>query len=478
MFPPAPSEAIPESHPPCHLCRHTSPLPTFTLTTLDPLTPEIRVMIWDFIVATPCRSFMVKLLSTSPELYEQIAPQLYRSVVIDERTAEGLFYGLGRNFGGTGREMKEDEAAEDDHEAKRAAFLDLTVPFDIKPGMGEPPRSWTEAEAKVVFRRPTEPPKSASPFLRQPVRKLALLGLVRELNVGDVAGIQRSGEASALYVELLKRPVLLETLQIKVWLNASSEEIESVQGGACLLETCLFRYLTSVVFTRPLMERLYDMATDPSDVSVEGLMGNLGGLATSCPSADFVLDVHLPDQFSHSLYTLGALPEAVFTRLLRPATIRLFNVHPCDVLTLPFDTPRFVLWLAPEAKRECCASNKESVVKQLCWCYGPEGVSLTMGGYYNFEAMSILYTGCSATQQEVESEVVRQLQGNKVAWHKALARRVIGFNDEDHVPDEPDWTKAHGFQEDQVGVAVLVARACASYATFLEQSEKTALKVA
>ncbi|WVQ84317.1 hypothetical protein IAT38_006469 [Cryptococcus sp. DSM 104549] len=98
--PSAPTPPPPPAYPPCELCSGTYPLPTSNLTTLDPLMPEIRSLIFDFVKTTQCRSHLVNLICTSRQLYRELAPVLYQSVVLDQHTTKGFYYGLGGDFGG------------------------------------------------------------------------------------------------------------------------------------------------------------------------------------------------------------------------------------------------------------------------------------------------------------------------------------------------------------------------------------------
>ncbi|WVQ82722.1 hypothetical protein IAT38_004854 [Cryptococcus sp. DSM 104549] len=241
----ASSKTPPAAYPSCHLCRRTRPLPTFNLDTLDPLPSEIRSLIWDFVISTRCRSAMVKLLCISAQLYEQIAPQLYSSVVLDERTTEGLYYGLWKREGETGDTLPgigdEQEAKESGKAAWARLEANLCVIDTIHgPSTPDNPPPWTEAEAQIVLRRFTTPPMTASPFLRQPVRKLALFNLVCTLSIGDEVGMHLIGTANRMQADIHMRPVWFERLQVGVRLGNDDADVQAVRGRGTLRNGATF----------------------------------------------------------------------------------------------------------------------------------------------------------------------------------------------------------------------------------------------
>ncbi|WWD21769.1 hypothetical protein CI109_106256 [Kwoniella shandongensis] len=82
-----------------------SVLPSFELTTLSPLPPEITSRILQFVKRIPDTSHILNLIRINTSFYDELTTELYDELVVDEHNALKVFYGLGWMFGGTVHDM-------------------------------------------------------------------------------------------------------------------------------------------------------------------------------------------------------------------------------------------------------------------------------------------------------------------------------------------------------------------------------------
>ncbi|WVQ84319.1 hypothetical protein IAT38_006471 [Cryptococcus sp. DSM 104549] len=380
-----PTPPPPPTYPPCGLCRGTYPLPAFTLTTLDPLAPEIRVMIFDLVKTTECRSHLVDLICTSRQLYGELAPVLYQSAVLDKKTAKGFYYGLGRpsDGHGLGTVLAPEDAARAVGRvatgwSARAGMVKRDVEKEEADDMAA---RWTSEEKAIVLRDTPHPVHPVSASLPQPLRKLALISHTLSLTLADdvarVCTLQAIHRYDLFASALLSKMVPMtfaDYLHHSGELDDASRRYQDQSSGARL-----FRSTHHLSLGEDWVRWMCHQTVPHrpwSEVRELGDIINLDHWFFSVAR----LDIHIPDLRSAAH---PQIPRQVLEcldnlwMLLRPGRIDFHNVLMSELLGAnellgcSFGSEKLHFHLAPEDSRGGC-SHVEGIASFTVWLFNPK----------------------------------------------------------------------------------------------------------
>ncbi|WVQ84318.1 hypothetical protein IAT38_006470 [Cryptococcus sp. DSM 104549] len=357
--PSSPTPLTPPAYPPCHLCRGTSPLPTFPLTTLDPLIPEIRALIYGYVKGTKCRSHLVDLICTSRQLYEELAPKLYRSAVLDKNTAKGFYYGLGGPFGGHGSQSAGDSRGS----------LDQKEADDMAA-------RWMSKEKAIVLRDTPHPVDPVDPSLRQPLRKLALIPHTLSLTLSD--DVAHNCTLQAIQQYHLFSGALLSKMDPRAFMGRFQNDDELADAARRFLDqrsgARLFRFTNSLSLGEDMVRWMcHHVGPTFNDLRGPSELESVLNLAKSFLVGQR-LDIHIPDLRSASrplIHRQVMTYLRMLSERLMPARIDLYNVILDELYGAWFCGGELHFHLAPEDSRKR-RSHLDDIVEFASWFFDSE----------------------------------------------------------------------------------------------------------